>query len=335
MSNARNLSDLLESDGDVKSEYLDNASGGGGGGEANVQSDWSETDTSDDAHILNKPTVQYTSAISEGNSGLVPSAGSSGQYLQYNGTWATPPGSGGGEANVQSDWSQATTTEDDFIKNKPTTITTAQASAITANTAKTGITSGQASAITANTAKTGITSGQASAITANTAKTGITSGQASAIVANTAKTGITSGQASAITTNSAHSATAHAPSGAEANAANTAITTADTSWTGSQRATLVVDNDGSFDMNLGQNFKCSVSSGSVTLTFGSIANGQSGFILLINSGATMLAYAGSGGSGATKVDASLLGTISNNGTYLISYLSDGSDVYLTNSAIYT
>jgi len=41
---------------------------------------------------------------------------------------------------------------------------------IAANTAKTGITSGQASAITANTAKTGITSGQASAITANTAK---------------------------------------------------------------------------------------------------------------------------------------------------------------------
>ena len=89
----------------------------------------------------------------------------------------------------------------DSIQNQPTTITGGQASAITANTAKTGITSGQASAITANTAKTGITSGQASAITANTAKTGITSGQASAITANTAKTGITSGQASAITTN--------------------------------------------------------------------------------------------------------------------------------------
>jgi len=59
------------------------------------------------------------------------------------------------------------------------------ASAVAANTAKTGITSGQASAITANSAKTGITSGQASAITANSAKTGITSGQASAITANT------------------------------------------------------------------------------------------------------------------------------------------------------
>ena len=120
----------------------------------------------------------------------------------------------------------------------------------------------------------------------------------------------------------------------ETSDANLANTTSHQSWTGSQRSALYVDNDGSFDMNDAQNFKCTVSSGSITLTFGSITNGQSGFILLINSGATMLAYAGSGGSGATKVDASLLGTISNNGTYLISYLSDGSDVYLTNSAVY-
>jgi len=103
-----------------------------------------------------------------------------------------------------------------------TTITGGQASAITANTAKTGITSGQASAITANTSKTtnathtGDVTGDAaltigaskvitsmilddnvtpaklansinSEITANTAKTGITSGQASAITANTSK----------------------------------------------------------------------------------------------------------------------------------------------------
>jgi hypothetical protein len=73
------------------------------------------------------------------------------------------------------------------VASFPTTITSAQASAITANTAKVGITSAQASAITANTAKTGITSGQASAITANTAKVGITTSQASAITANTAK----------------------------------------------------------------------------------------------------------------------------------------------------
>jgi len=53
-----------------------------------------------------------------------------------------------------------------------TTISTSQASAITANTAKTGISTSQASAITANSAKTGITSTQASQITANNAKVG-------------------------------------------------------------------------------------------------------------------------------------------------------------------
>ena len=51
-----------------------------------------------------------------------------------------------------------------------------------------GVTSSQASAITANTAKTGITSDQATAITANTSKTGITSDQATAITENTTKT---------------------------------------------------------------------------------------------------------------------------------------------------
>ena len=73
------------------------------------------------------------------------------------------------------------------LTDKPTTITTEQASAITANTAKTGITTEQADAITANTAKTGITIEQANAITANTEKTGITTEQANAITANTAK----------------------------------------------------------------------------------------------------------------------------------------------------
>ncbi|MFS4456784.1 hypothetical protein, partial [Maribacter sp. 2304DJ31-5] len=40
------------------------------------------------------------------------------------------------EQNVQSDWNQTTVTADDFILNKPTTITGAQAAAIAANTAK-------------------------------------------------------------------------------------------------------------------------------------------------------------------------------------------------------
>jgi len=55
-----------------------------------------------------------------------------------------------------------------------------------------------------------------------------------------------------------------------------AKTTSDQSWTGSQRATMVVDNDGSFDMNAGQNFKCTPT-GNFTLTFTNITNGQSGY----------------------------------------------------------
>jgi hypothetical protein len=105
--------------------------------------------------------------------------------------------------------------------------------------------------------------------------------------------------------------------------------TADQSWTGSQRATLVVDNDGSFDMNLGQNFKCTPA-GNFALTFTNITDGQSGFILLINSGGhTVTAHANS------KKDADLLATVTAAGTYLLSYLSDGTNVYLTTSAIYT
>ena len=62
-------------------------------------------------------------------------------------------------------------------------ITTAQANAIVANTAKTGITTEQAKAITVNTAKTGITSQQAADITANNAKVGITTKQATQLTA--------------------------------------------------------------------------------------------------------------------------------------------------------
>ena len=102
----------------------------------------------------------------------------------------------------------------------------------------------------------------------------------------------------------------------------------DASWTGSQRATAVTDNDGSYDMDGGQNF-VTTPSGSTTITFTNIANGQSGFIKLINSGGeTISLHANS------KGDANLATVVSTAGTYLLSYFSDGTDVWLTNSAIY-
>lgn len=59
------------------------------GAEVNVQSDWNAS--SGDAQILNKPNVEYTSAIATGNNGLVPAAGTAGQFLAHDGTFATPP----------------------------------------------------------------------------------------------------------------------------------------------------------------------------------------------------------------------------------------------------
>ncbi len=107
-----------------------------------------------------------------------------------------------------------------------------------------------------------------------------------------------------------------------------ATTSSGVSVTGAATGTLTTDNDGSFDMAASNNFKCTPS-GNFTLTFTNIVS-QSGNILLINSGGhTVSAHTNS------KVDANLLATVSTAGTYLISYFSDGTNVYLTNSAIYT
>ena len=103
--------------------------------------------------------------------------------------------------------------------------------------------------------------------------------------------------------------------------------TSDQAWTGSQRATLVTDNDGSFDLNAGQNFKCTPAGG-LTLTFTNFANGQSGYIILVNSGGHAIAR-----HGDTIADGNFVSTVSAAGTYIISYISDGTDAFLTISAI--
>jgi len=109
-----------------------------------------------------------------------------------------------------------------------------------------------------------------------------------------------------------------------------AVKADDAAWTGSQRATHVTDNDGSFDLDLGQNFICTPG-GIFDLTFTNISNGsgQSGFIKFINTGGHVISLATN-----TKGAATTASTISTAGTYLVSYFSDGTDVWLTNSAIY-
>lgn len=97
---------------------------------------------------------------------------------------------------------------------------------------------------------------------------------------------------------------------------------------GNAVGTLTTDNDGSFSMSASNNFKCTPS-GNFTLTFTNIV-AQSGNILLVNTGGhTVSAHAN------TKVDAKLLSTVSTAGTYLLAYFSDGTNVYMTNSAAYT
>ena len=94
-------------------------------------------------------------------------------------------------------------------------------------------------------------------------------------------------------------------------------------FTASQRGTVTTDNDGSFDMNVTNNFSCTPS-GTFALTFTNITAGQSGYVLLINTGGHAVTAAAT-----TKVNTTFLATVSAAGTYLISYFSNGTNVYVT------
>jgi hypothetical protein len=96
-------------------------------------------------------------------------------------------------------------------------------------------------------------------------------------------------------------------------------------FTISQRGTVTTDNDGSFDMNVTNNFKCTPTA-TFALTFTNIAAGQSGFVLLVNTGGYAVTAAAT-----TKVGSTTLTTISTAGTYLLSYWTDGTNVYVTAS----
>ena len=96
-------------------------------------------------------------------------------------------------------------------------------------------------------------------------------------------------------------------------------------WTSSQRGTVTTDNDGSFDMSVTNNFKCTPT-GTFALTFTNITAGQSGYVLLVNTGGYAITAAAT-----TKVNTSFLSTVSTAGTYLCSYFTDGTNVYVTTS----
>jgi hypothetical protein len=96
-------------------------------------------------------------------------------------------------------------------------------------------------------------------------------------------------------------------------------------FTASQRGTVTTDNDGSFDMNVTNNFSCTPS-GTFALTFTNITAGQSGYVLLINTGGHAVTAAAT-----TKVGTTFLTGVSAAGTYLLSYFSNGTNVYVTAS----
>ena len=93
-------------------------------------------------------------------------------------------------------------------------------------------------------------------------------------------------------------------------------------WTASQRATITTDNDGSFDESVTNNFFCTPT-GSATLTFTNHTAGQSGFILLVNGSNYAITAAAT-----TKINSADLTTISATGTYLLSYLDNGTNAYV-------
>jgi hypothetical protein len=107
--------------------------------------------------------------------------------------------------------------------------------------------------------------------------------------------------------------------------ANTAFLNVEQTWTDAQRGAVTTDNDLSFDLAVGNNFTCTPT-GTGTLTFTNHTAGQSGYVLLINTGGYAISAAAT-----TKVTASLLATISTAGTYLISYYDNGTNAYLTAS----
>ena len=112
--------------------------------------------------------------------------------------------------------------------------------------------------------------------------------------------------------------------------AQTALTDVDQTFTAANRGTITVDNDGSLDLAVTNNWKITPA-GNLTLTFTNIsaANGQSGNIIFINSGGRVI-----GLHANTKGDASLASTISVAGTYWLSYISDGTNVFVTTSAVF-
>ncbi len=134
---------------------------------------------------------------------------------------------------------------------------------VATNNSKVGITTSQADAIVANTAKTGITSQQATDITTNNAKVGITTSQADAITANTAKPDLTVDGAGSIHVN-------NVPTLNQSTTGNAATATALASGNQTISGDLTIDGDIILDGN--QSINSLGASGSLNVNPASVLN---------------------------------------------------------------
>lgn len=104
--------EYVHTDNNYTSEEQSKLEGIESGAEVNVQSDWNQSDSAADDYIKNKPEnlVQDANYVHTDNNYT------SDEKSKLSGIEA------GAEANVQSDWSEADNSKDDFIKNKPTKV---------------------------------------------------------------------------------------------------------------------------------------------------------------------------------------------------------------------
>ena len=106
-----------------------------------------------------------------------------------------------------------------------------------------------------------------------------------------------------------------------------AVLSADQSWSGSQRGTPQTITQGTLiDLNTGNNFLWTPAAAD-ELSFTNETTGQSGFIKLINPSAYVITL-----GSEVKAVATFATDVTVAGTYLVTYFSDGTNVYVSASA---
>jgi len=106
-----------------------------------------------------------------------------------------------------------------------------------------------------------------------------------------------------------------------------AVLSADQSWSGSQRGTPQTITQGTLiDLNTGNNFLWTPAAAD-ELSFANETTGQSGFIKVINPSAYVITL-----GSEVKAVSTFATDVTTAGTYLVTYFSDGTNVYVSASA---